>query len=59
MQQMKVVAAAQRAGLIDRRSCSAEKPRRRREILAGPVTDLAEVSRRAPPDAPELGQMLR
>jgi hypothetical protein len=59
VQQMKVVAAAQRAGLIDRRAGSAEKARLRREILAGPVTHLAEVGRRAARDAHELGQLFR
>jgi hypothetical protein len=59
VEQMKVVAAAQRAGLIDRRAGAAEKRRLRREILAGPVTHLAEVGRRAARDAHELGQMFR
>ena len=59
VQQMKVVAAAQRAGLVDRRAGSAEKARLRREILAGPITHLAEVGRRAARDAHELGQMFR
>jgi hypothetical protein len=59
VQQMKVVAAAQRAGLINRRAASAEKARLRREILAGPIAHLAEVGRRAARDAHELGQLFR
>ena len=59
VQQMTVVAAAQRAGLIDRRAGSAEKARLRREILAGPVTHLAEVGRRAARDTHEMGQTFR
>ena len=56
VQQMKVVAAAQRTGLIDRRAGAAEKASLRREILAGPVTHLAQVGRRASRDVHELGQ---
>jgi len=59
VQQMKVVAAAQRAGLIDRRAGSAEKARLRREILAGPVAHLAEVGRRAARVEHELGRTFR
>ena len=56
VQQMKVVAAAQRTGLIDRRAGAVEKASLRREILAGPVTHLAQVGRRASRDVHELGQ---
>lgn len=59
VEQMRVVAAAQRAGLIDRRAGSAEKARLRREILAGPVAHLAEVGRRARRDDHELGRRFR
>ena len=41
VQQMQVVATAQRTGLIDRRAGATEKKSLRREILAGPVTHLA------------------
>jgi hypothetical protein len=54
--QMKVVAAAQRTGLIDRRAGAVEKASLRREILAGPVTHLAQVGRRASRDVHGLGQ---
>ena len=56
VQQMKVVAAAQRTGLIDRRAGAVEKASLRREVLAGPVTHLAQVGRRASRDVHELGQ---
>ena len=53
---MKEAAAAQRTGLIDRRAGAAEKADLRREILAGPITHLAEVGRRASRDVHELAQ---
>jgi hypothetical protein len=56
VQQMKVVAAAQRTGLIDRRAGAAEKATLRREILAGPVAHMAQVGRRASRDVHEVGQ---
>ena len=56
VQQMQVAAAAQRTGIIDRRAGAAEKESLRREILAGPVTHLAQVGRRASRDVHELGQ---
>jgi hypothetical protein len=56
VEQMKVAAAAQRTGLIDRRAGAAEKANLRREILAGPVTHLAQVGRRAARDVHEVGQ---
>lgn len=56
VQQMQVAAAAQRTGLIDRRAGSAEKANLRREILAGPITHLAQVGRRASRDVHELAQ---
>src|SRR4051794_39496202 len=59
VQQMKLVAATQRTGLIDRRAGAAEKATLRREILAGPVTHLAQVGRRASRDVPELGQAVQ
>jgi hypothetical protein len=59
VQQMKVVAAAQRTGLIDRRAGVAEKASLRREILTGPVNHLAQVGRRASRDVHELGQALQ
>jgi hypothetical protein len=52
VEEMKVAAAAQRTGLIDRRAGAAEKADLRREILAGP----AQVGRRASRDVHELAQ---
>lgn len=57
--QMKDVAAAQRAGLVDKGAGSAEKARLRREILAGPVAHLAEVGKRASRSGFELGRTYR
>jgi hypothetical protein len=59
VEQMKVVAAAQRAGLVDSGAGAAEKARLRREILAGPVAHLAEVGRRASRSDHELGRAFR
>ena len=47
VEEVKVVAADQRAGLLDRAAGSAEKARLRRAIMAGPVAHLVEVSRRS------------
>lgn len=57
--QMKDLAAAQRAGLVDKGAGSAEKARLRREILAGPVAHLAEVGKRASRSGFELGRTYR
>jgi high-affinity Fe2+/Pb2+ permease len=57
--QMKDVAAAQRAGLVDKGAGSAEKARLRREILAGPVAHLAEVGKRSSRSGFELGRTYR
>src|SRR5262245_1819202 len=46
-EQMREVAAAQRAGLLDKAAGSAEKAKLRREILDGPIAHLAEVGKRA------------
>lgn len=59
VERMKLVAAAQREGLVDKRAGSAERARLRREILAGPVTHLAEVGRRASRSGHELGLAFR
>lgn len=56
---MKVVAAIQRAGLVDKGAGSAEKARLRREILAGPIAHLAEVGRRASRTGYEQGRTYR
>jgi hypothetical protein len=47
VEQMQVVAMAQRTGLQDESAGAAEKARVRRAILAGPVAHLAEVGKRS------------
>ena len=59
VEQMGVVAAAQRAGLLDKAAGSAEKQKLRREVLAGPVAHLAEVGKRAQRVKPDLGFVFR
>jgi hypothetical protein len=59
VERMKLVAAAQRAGLLDKRAGSLEKARLRREILGGPVAHLAEVGKRARRSEHELGVVFR
>ena len=58
-QQMEVVAAAQRAGLVDRSAGVAERSRLRQEILSGPVAHLSEVGKRAVRGGHELGLTFR
>ena len=59
VERMGVVAAAQRAGLLDKAAGSVEKVRVRREMLAGPVAHLAEVGKRAKRSEHELGVAFR
>jgi hypothetical protein len=59
VKRMGVVAAAQRAGLLDKAAGSAEKARLRRQILAGPVAHMAEVGKRAQRSKHELGVTFR
>jgi hypothetical protein len=59
VEQMKVVAAAQRAGLVNAAAGAADKTRLRRQILSGPVAHLAEVGRRASRKGHEVGRAFR
>jgi hypothetical protein len=59
VERMAVVAAAQRAGLLNKATGSAEKARLRHEILKGPVAHLAEVGKRAQRSKQPLGLTFR
>jgi len=54
-----VVAAAQRAGLIDVHSGAEEKRRLRREMLAGPIAHLADIGQPVKTIEQEYGQAAR
>jgi hypothetical protein len=57
--QMEVVAAMQRAGLIDVHTGAVEKRRLRREMLAGPIAHLSEVGGLAGREHPDLVNKFR
>jgi hypothetical protein len=59
MGQAEAAAAAQRDGLTEVRAASARKEQLRRTILAVPIAHLAEVSRAAARENPELGSAFR
>jgi hypothetical protein len=56
---MRVIAMAQRAGLLDKAAGSAEKARIRQDTRVGPMTALAEVAKRARKDHREIAMQFR
>jgi hypothetical protein len=59
VEQMRVVAMAQRAGLLDKAAGSAEKARIRQETRGGPMAALGEVAKRARKDHRDVAMQFR
>jgi len=59
VEQMRLVAMEQRAGLLDKAAGSAEKARIRQDTRVGPMTALAEVAKRARKDHREIAMQFR
>jgi hypothetical protein len=59
VEEMKVAAAEQRAGLLDRASGAVEKVRTRKELVHGPMAHLAGVGKRAQRTDADVGLVFR
>ena len=59
VEQMRVVAMAQRSGLLDKAAGAAEKARLRQEARTGPLTALSEVAKRARNDYRDIAMQFR
>jgi len=59
VEEMRIVAMAQRSGLLDKAAGAAEKARIRQETLTGPVTALSEVGKRARKDHRDIAMQFR